>query len=208
MDDDQLLAALRDALDEPVDEADSTRIAAVRDAASQRSLAGDVGSHQAATPTELDSRRHHRPWSRRILAVAAIAIVLIAVSTTLLVRNRDGGGGGEVEYAGPITGVLGDGNLVVTKTGIGRVIELDTDDLPILGTGEFYEVWLVGPGDAPGAPNRISAGTFHPDEAGRSQVTFAAAFDPAMFPVLEITAEPGDGDPSASTDVVLEVQIG
>jgi len=91
----------------------------------------------------------------------------------------------------------------VTKTGIGRVIEFDTTQLPILPRGEFYELWFVGPGDSPARPNRISAGTFHPDEQGRSQVTFAAAVDPKKFPVLSVTAEPGDGDPRPTGPEVL-----
>jgi len=91
----------------------------------------------------------------------------------------------------------------VTKTGIGRVIEFDTTKLPILPKGEFYELWFVGPGDSPGRPNRISAGTFHPDEQGRSRVTFAAAVDPAKYPVLSVTAEPGDGDPRPTGPEVL-----
>jgi hypothetical protein len=83
----------------------------------------------------------------------------------------------------------------VRKTGIGRVVSLSSGTLPILPKGEYYELWFVGPGDRPGRPNRISAGTFHPDENGRSNVTFAAAVDPTLYPVLSVTAEPGDGDP-------------
>ncbi len=110
-----------------------------------------------------------------------------------------------------LIGVGGDGGAasvgrepaVVTETGIGRVIQFDTTKLPILPKGEFYELWFVGPGDSPGRPNRISAGTFHPDKQGRSKVTFAAAVDPAKYPVLSVTAEPGDGDPSPSGPDIL-----
>ena len=76
------------------------------------------------------------------------------------------------------------------------MITLRTDELPILPKGEYYELWFVGPGDTPAAPNRISAGTFHLDENGRSSVNLAAAVDPALYPVLSVTAEPGDGDPA------------
>jgi hypothetical protein len=87
------------------------------------------------------------------------------------------------------------------------VIELDTDDLPILPTGEYYEVWFVAPDENDGAADRISAGTFHPDPDGRSSVRFAAAVDPAKFPTVEITAEPGDGNPAATGPVVLRTTI-
>jgi len=91
----------------------------------------------------------------------------------------------------------------VTETGIGRVIEFRSDDLAILPKGEYYELWFVGPGDSRRKSNRISAGTFHPDPEGRSHVSFAAAVDPAKYPVLSVTAEPGDGDPRPSRREVL-----
>ncbi len=86
------------------------------------------------------------------------------------------------------------------------MIEFRTNELPILPKGEFYELWFVGPGDTLAEPNRISAGTFHPDEEGRSHVTFAAAVDPAKYPVLSVTAEPGDGDPRRTGSEVLRSQ--
>lgn len=95
------------------------------------------------------------------------------------------------------------GQARVIKTGIGRVVEFRTDELPILPKGKFYELWFVGPGDTLADPNRISAGTFHPDEDGRSRVTFAAAVDPARYPILSVTAEPGDGDPQRTGPEVL-----
>ena len=106
---------------------------------------------------------------------------------------------GQVEYAGPMDGPDASrrwtAELTVIATGIGRVVELDTDALPILPTGELYEVWFVAPDDTPGRPNRISAGTFHPDPDGRSHVRSPPPSTRRGIPVVEITAEPGDGDP-------------
>ena len=101
----------------------------------------------------------------------------------------------------------GSAEVVVEKTGIGRVISIDSDDLPILPTGDYYELWFVGPDDSPESPDRISAGTFHPDADGRSQVNFAAAVDPTLFPAIEVTAEPADGNPEATGPVVLRATI-
>jgi hypothetical protein len=94
----------------------------------------------------------------------------------------------------------------VRATGIGRVIEFRSDELPILPEGDYYELWFVGRGDRPRDPNRISAGTFHPDENGRSRVRFAAAVDPAKYGSLAVTEEPGDGDPAPSRPDVLRSQ--
>ena len=93
------------------------------------------------------------------------------------------------------------------RTGIGRTIQLRTDDLPILPPGDLYELWFVGPGDTPNDPNRISAGTFHPDDQGRSHVDLTAAVDPALYPELSVTSEPGDGNPAPTGPEVLRALI-
>jgi len=156
---------------------------------------------QAATepePTPTPLRRRH--WMRPAFGAAALA----AAAAILLLAVRAGGPAGELE----LQAVLGSPNgaeatVEVRKTGIGRVIQLQTDELPILPKGDYYELWFVGPRDTPASPNRISAGTFHPDEKGRSHVTFTAAVDPALYPVLSVTAEPGDGDPRPTGPEVL-----
>jgi hypothetical protein len=132
--------------------------------------------------------------------MAALAAAAIAGAFLLGGRVLDGGVDGTREITATLVepgGGGGTASVEVTKTGIGRVIELSSDDLPILPTGELYEVWFVGPDDRPGARQRISAGTFHP-----SEVTLAAAVDPAQFPTIVVTAEPGDGDPAPGAEVL------
>jgi anti-sigma-K factor RskA len=153
----------------------------------------------APSPRLLPPARRRYP---RIVAVAAVAAVaaLAFVAGTRLDRPA-----GSVELRTALVAPDGDraANVEVRKTGIGRVIRFESDELPILPKGEYYELWFVGPGDTPAAPNRISAGTFHPDEDGRSRVRFAAAVDPAKYPVLSVTAEPADGNPKATGPEVL-----
>lgn len=143
-------------------------------------------------------------WARRAAVTAAAVIALLgafvlggrlaeeqpagSLELTALLRATDGG----AESA----------SVRVTETGVGRVVELSSDDLPILPAGELYEVWFVGPEDRPNSPQRISAGTFHPDADGRSEVRLAAAADPALYPVISVTSEPGDGDPAPGREVL------
>ena len=115
---------------------------------------------------------------------------------------------GEVEYDGTIGLGSATGTLTVVNIGVGREVGLSTSDLPILPKGEYYEVWFVGPGDSPQRPNRISAGTFHPNEDGESEITLTAAVDPSLYPQVVVTAESGNGDPSSSGRVVLRAEIG
>ena len=115
-----------------------------------------------------------RPPRRRLRLAFGVG-GLAAAAAILMLALQPGGPAGELE----LQAVLGSPNgaeatVEVRKTGIGRVIQLQTDELPILPKGDYYELWFVGPGDSPATPNRISAGTFHPDENGRSEVTFAS----------------------------------
>lgn len=161
---------------------------------------------------ELPPRATARPlkrrwrWPARLVAVGAVAASIAAV---VIVGSRlIDDASGDLEITGGLTSQRSDATVAsveVRATGIGRVIELRSDNLPILPTGEYYELWFVGPGDSKSDPNRISAGTFHPDEDGNSNVELKAAVDPERFPVIEITSEPGDGNPASSGDVVAKL---
>jgi anti-sigma-K factor RskA len=143
-------------------------------------------------------------WPRRLAIVgAATAALAVGVFGGMLV-DRDAGLPGTPELEAALDSPSGaTATASVRMTGVGRVIDFRSDNLPILPKGEYYELWFVGKGDRRKAPNRISAGTFHPDENGRSNVRFAAAVDPAAYPRLAVTAEPGDGDPRHSGRTVL-----
>jgi anti-sigma-K factor RskA len=152
----------------------------------------------ASTPTARPTPRRRVRWTIAFAGVATIAAAVLA----LALRS---GSPGEPELRAVLTGPVGqaDASVEVRKTGIGRVIAFRSDSLPILPKGEYYELWFVGPNDSAARRNRISAGTFHPDEDGRSHVRFAAAVDPSLYPVIAVTAEPGDGDPRATGPEVL-----
>ncbi len=171
-------------------------------AAVRRAAAGNGSPAPPAAPARAAAPR--RRWALGVGA-AALAAAALAGAFVLGGRALDDGVGGTREISAVLTAPGGGGAsaaVEVTKTGIGRVVELSSDDLPILPTGELYEVWFVGPDDRPGSPQRISAGTFHPDEDGRTRVTLAAAVDPALFPTISVTAEPADGDPAPGTEVL------
>ena len=197
MRDGELLGELGGALAPPAIPPSDERIAALRDAVADGNRS--TGTPRDANPSGATALRRHWP----VLAAAAIVVALVG----LVVVNGDDEPAGTVEYAGPIDDDGVTGMLTVTKTGIGRVVELDTADLEILPAGDFYEVWFVGPDDTPDSLDRISAGTFHPDPDGRSQVTFAAAVDPSLYPTVEITAEPGDGDPTPALPALARTDL-
>ncbi len=147
---------------------------------------------------------------RRALAAVAVAAAIAGFGGAQVAEQlRAGPDGGVQEFATRLRSDDGRRQAEVEgiRVGEGRIVRFESADLPILPTGEFYEVWFVGPGDAPGAPNRISAGTFHPDDQGRTDIVLFAAVDPKKLPVLEITAEPGDGNPLPSGPAVLRTRL-
>lgn len=180
----------------------AVRAAGPQEGREEEASAGHVERAPVARPSP--SRRRSRLGGRlRIprLAVAgglAVTLALGVLAGTLI--SRDSGLPGTLELERTLRAPKGAGAATVTvnEAGIGRVIDFRTDDLAILPKGEYYELWFVGPRDRPGRPNRISAGTFHPNPEGRSNVRFAAAVDPTKYPGLAVTAEPGDGNPAPS----------
>jgi hypothetical protein len=65
--------------------------------------------------------------------------------------------------------------------------------LPPLRRGQFYECWYAGPGNRPGHPKLITAGTFKVGRNGAADVTMWSAVNLQVFQTMQITAErPGD----------------
>lgn len=148
----------------------------------------------------------------RLLLALAAGVALLASAGALGAVLTSGPEGSEQDLLARgvpefTADLAGDGAQVSvdgSRAPEGRIVVLESDTLPILPLGEYYELWFVGPTDSPESPDRISAGTFHPDyDDGYTLVVLHAAVDPGLFPQLEITAEVADGDPAPSDDVVL-----
>lgn len=165
-----------------------------------------AAAHDAAeAPPQATSRSRPgaRRWGLRLATPVFAAVALLAgivLGGGLTGDDPDG----RLELTGLLSAPDGRSSAAVTvrETGIGRVVRLSSTDLPILPKGELYEVWFVGPDDRAPSLQRISAGTFHPDKAGRTEVTLAVAADPAKFPTISVTTEPGDGDPLPGREVL------
>ncbi|UFU02987.1 anti-sigma factor [Ruania suaedae] len=158
-----------------------------------------------APASPIRPRRARAPRARWLLAAAAVLLLvvggLVGAGITSAGQEEDLLARGTPEFEA----TLSEGDLAVQLEGDaapeGRIVTLRSDSLPVLPTGEYYELWFVT--DGTDEPTRISAGTFHPDTEGRTLVVLHAAVDPNLVGTLEITREPGDGDPAPSGDVVL-----
>ncbi|TFD65422.1 anti-sigma factor [Cryobacterium ruanii] len=206
---DRLRRALADGLRPEPRPADIARVRAIAAAhMAEMTSSGADAVHEAKTARAVTPLR-----SRRILQVVAVATSLgvgfaIGAQVQSTVIGDAASRAGVVEFNQSIT-AAGSGRVNVEGrlVGIGRIVNLSSSDLPILPKGEFYEVWFVGSGDTPESQNRISAGTFHPDTEGKTDVVLTAAVDPRLYPILVITAEPGDGDPRPSDTEILRGEL-
>lgn len=164
----------------------------------------DTVRELAAARAEILRHRLPGPRERRrppmALAAAAAAVLLVGMGAVL--GDRLGDEGGQPEFDAALTGSGGSAAVLGELVDTGRIIRFDSDDLPVLPKTEFYEVWFLST-EGEGPTRRISAGTFHPDSEGRSHVTLFAAVDPTVYTQVEVTAEPGDGDPDPADDPVL-----
>lgn len=130
-----LLTSAGDRFEVPTDLRERTRAAVAR----------------AAGAATVDAPRARRTWRWSLtrgggaLAFAGAAAVALAFVVGQRYEARDRG---SLELS-PTLSAPGDssikGQARVVKTGIGRVIEFRTNELPILPKGEFYELWFVGP---------------------------------------------------------------
>ena len=206
---DRLRRALADGLRPEPRPADIARVRAIATAHMANIASSDADAVHVAEPTRAVAALH----SRRILQIVAVAASLgvgfaIGAQVQSAVIGDATSRSGVVEFNQSIA-AAGSGRVNVEGrlVGIGRIVDLSSSDLPILPKGQFYEVWFVGPGDTPESQNRISAGTFHPDTEGKTQVALTAAVDPRLYPILVITAEPGDGDPRPSETEILRGEL-
>lgn len=141
-----------------------------------------------------DQRR--RRWLLPVAAVAAAALIVVGIITVNATRPGD-----EPELIASVTlDVLGDAGSgraeLVNADGV-QQIRLETADLDA-GDG-FLEVWVIDPS----VTKLVSLGPLRPDGV----YDLPAGLDPAEFPIVDISVEPVDGDPTHSGNSVLRGQL-
>ncbi|MGH9225450.1 MAG: anti-sigma factor, partial [Acidimicrobiales bacterium] len=122
------------------------RVAALRVLADDRRL-------RLGAPRRATSRR--RAPLRRVASgvlAAGLAVGCFVAGTVVTREPTTEESVGVLEFDAVLRAL--DGAVTVTaegrRVGIGRIVHLRTNDLPILPKGEYYEIWFVGPGDSPG----------------------------------------------------------
>ena len=147
-----------------------------------RTLAGVA---QAATAAQRN--RRWRGWSIRMLALAAAVIIAAGISIALLKSGTTAETDALALHSG--TGLSASASGTTRQADGGWSVQLTAVHLPEPGPGQFYQCWWGGPGNRPGHPRLVSAGTFTVGPSGTATVQMWTAADPDHFPTVEITLD-------------------
>jgi anti-sigma-K factor RskA len=189
--------------------------AELRDVAVQlRALGPEEWELMAPPPLRATVAEQHAPVERRrarrrgrfapglvlrpaLAAAAVLALVVLGTGLGALIAGGDGSlsAGREVALA-----AVGDGPRGAHAAARLRstTMRLTVSGLPRVGTGGFYEVWMMRD-----ATHLVALGSFRVGADGRARVDLPVTASPRRFPVLDISREPADGDPAHSGHSVL-----
>lgn len=156
---------------------------------------GDPAAPEATEPQVPASVVPFRRRRPPLVWMAAAAVVLVVLVGGLVVA-RTASGPDEVEVAATVLDPLS-----ATGSGAARLVETDgalqlhvsTDDLDA-GDG-FLELWVIDPE----VSRLISLGPLRDDGV----YDLPAGFEPTEYPIVDVSVEPFDGDPTHSGDSVL-----
>jgi len=137
------------------------------------------------------SGRRRRLW-------AAAALLIAVVSGFLVFQVILGNSPGGVELASTSLAPKAGGEVRGEEAGENFRVELEVWGLPELRRGEYYEMWYYRE-----EGGRISCGTFRAQQEGHTTVNLTAPASATSYPEIEITREPGDGNPGTSGEKVL-----
>ncbi len=138
--------------------------------------------------------------SAALAAAAALALVL-ATGAALIVRTVNADvtvAQAAIANDGLPVPVAGAGTAVLKQRGDDQFLELDLPELDGGDPNSIYEVWMIDT-DVVGM---ISLGNLTTTE-GETRIDLPDSIDYSAFPVIDISVEPLDGDPTHSGQSVL-----
>lgn len=161
----------------------------------------DLESRTVARVEQAARKANWRRRTMRLFAVAAAVVIAAVVAITISLNQPKPALAFSFSLRAPDGGAAS-GNMVAQQAANGWTIRLTAHHLKPLPAGSFYECWYAGPGNRPGHPDLITAGTFTVDSTGNATVQMWSAADPRQFPTMQITAEQA-GDATQQGPVIL-----
>lgn len=164
-------------------------------------IVAEVGAADLSTEAPVlsleQARRRRRPALWWLAAAAAVGVVVGSVVTTAT-----------TDFGTPMSDVLATatlepvqdstytGTAVVESRGDDAVLRVSVPDLPAVDDG-YYEVWMA----SSDAATMVAVGTLSPGE--EAVLPLPAGMQMASFPLVDVSVEHFDGDPSHSAVSVV-----
>jgi hypothetical protein len=149
-------------------------------------------------PVSLDERRRRRVWPAALASAAAVVATVLLVNAYLFGGRLESGDPPDAAFEAALapTELIPEasGTVSATRFDSGWRLELDATGLPRLADGQFYQAWLLGPGDV-----LVPVGSFNEGE----DVVLWAGVSPADFTAFTVTREVADGNQGSSGQRVL-----
>lgn len=140
-------------------------------------------------------------WSPAVILAAAASLIVVLISASLAIGNI--GGEPVTTFAAEITNAdlpePFDGTATAT-------LEVDEDPMLVLDfdtelpAGETIQVWILSVDES----EIIHVGTLEP---GNTTWDWPAGFPPTMYPHVDVSIEPDDGDPAHSGRSILRGEL-
>lgn len=158
----------------------------------------------------LEGARRRRPARRRVAGlVAALLAAVVGGVAVMALPGDDEGRQLPAEQAGLTTalqagqGSDASGELTLTPSGSGLMVEVEATGLERLPSRGVYEAWLREPGrDKP-----VSIGRFRRAQGDTTAVTFTAPGRAGDYDGFWVTAEPDAADPAHQGPTVLWADV-
>ena len=168
-------------------------VAQAASAAAPPDAAQSDAAQSDAAPAETIRARRWPGWSARMLALAAAVVIAAGTSIGLLLSGGTSAESYTLQlHSGPgqsATGQSATASGTMRQAASGWSVQLTAKHLPVPGPGQFYQCWWVGPGNRPGHPRLVSAGTFTASRSGAATMQMWTAADPDDFSAVEITLD-------------------
>ena len=148
-------------------------------------IATSVERQDVAGPTPHVTAR--RSW---LLSAAAVVLVVALIAAGILARTADPPPDVIARATLEPIGSTGSGSAELVDADGALQLQLATSDVD--AADGFLEVWLIDPS----VERLVSLGPLRPD--GRYDLP--AGLDAEAFPIVDVSAEPIDGDPTHSGD--------
>ena len=129
-------------------------------------------------------------------AAATVGLLVGSVATALVVRRSPATTVVARAELAPLPNQTATGTAVLSREGSAEVLSVAVPDLPASPT-TFYEVWLL----TPDASRLVSLGVLGPGDRGTFELP--AGLDLHAYRVVDVSAEPLDGNPAHSADSIV-----